>query len=78
MSETLRTRIPIFLCILMDRKGVKVTFGNNSDGPTISWKSKSSSGYVCLQDDNVDAYGARAIEIERELFLLLTQCKGDL
>lgn len=70
--DTLRTSIPIFLCMLMDRKDVEVTFKNNM----IFWKSKSSSGNVLLSETG-EYYGARAIEIGRELFLLCAECEGE-
>lgn len=69
---SLRTHIPSLIFMLMDRPGIKLTFSSDENGPLLEWSNGAGSwGRAHLEEG--DAYGARAIELERELTLLLVE-----
>lgn len=68
---SLRTHIPALIFMLADR-GVELTFKKNEQGdPILQWDGPGFHG--CAYLEKGDAYGARAIQLERELIMLCAE-----
>jgi hypothetical protein len=75
---TLRTRIPVLLCMLMD-KGIEIEFTNHIGEPLMGWRNRKTKegGHAHLSQHARDEYGARAIEIEEKLVMILADTNPE-